>query len=68
MTKISITRNELIALLEDAYERGLNGYLDLKENTVLEIIKNFEKSNSYTLEELYVPFGNPPVLYAEQRE
>jgi hypothetical protein len=55
MNSIIISRDDIVKLLEKSYEQGYDGYLDLKDDCVLEILNNYLISKKPTM-----PYLNPP--------
>lgn len=43
--KYSISEEQLLQLLEKAYEAGCSGYRDLKDSSIGEIVDDFIKNN-----------------------
>ena len=54
MNSIIISRDDIVKLLEKSYEQGYDGYLDLKDDCVLEILNNYLISKKPTM-----PYLNP---------
>lgn len=54
MNNIIISRDDIVKLLEKSYEQGYDGYLDLKDDCVLEILNNYLISKKPTM-----PYLNP---------
>lgn len=64
---INLTKEKIRSLLEDAFQKGWEGFLDCKyeyvENVVEELEKNFNNTNSLTsYSDLGVTFSSTPTI------